>query len=91
MPLSWSNLWETVPPLNLWNFPSWEVLTNLEQRMKTVDLTDEELQAFKNIYEEQCLYEYLSYSESGKLQTDSYSSLFSKLGSDLKEGESKCR
>lgn len=87
MTLKWSNLWETIPPLNLWNFPSWEVLSNLEQKMTTVELTEEELQAFKAIYEGNCLHEYLSYSESGKLQVDGFSSLFSKLGIDLEKGE----
>ena len=55
--------------------------------MKSIELTEEELQVFKNIYDDNCLYECLSYSESGKLQEDGYSSLFTKLGIKVKEGE----
>lgn len=55
--------------------------------MKTVELTEEELQVFKTIYIDNALYEYLSYSESGKLYVDWYSSLFIKLGINLNKGE----
>jgi hypothetical protein len=51
--------------------------------MKTIELTEEELEAFKVIFINEQLGDYLSYSESGKLCKDSYSSLFTKLGISL--------
>jgi hypothetical protein len=53
--------------------------------MKTINLSDEELEAFRNMYEDNELWEYLSYYENGKLAKDAYSMLFSKLGIDLTE------
>ena len=53
--------------------------------MKTINLTDEELEAFRNMYEDNELWEYLSYYENGKLAKDAYSTLFSKLGINLTE------
>jgi len=48
-----------------------------------VELTKEELEAFKLIFLNEQLNEYLSYSESGHLCGDEYSSLFTKLGINL--------
>lgn len=48
--------------------------------MKTIKLTKEELEAFKLMFEDNDLTDYLSYSESGHLCEDAYSSLFRKLG-----------
>lgn len=53
--------------------------------MKTITLTKDEQEVFKRIYEENDLWEYLSYTESGKLAKDAYSTLFSKLGINLAE------
>lgn len=53
--------------------------------MKTITLTDEELEAFQTMYEDNALWDYLSYSESGKLAKDAYSTLFSKLDINLHE------
>lgn len=53
--------------------------------MKTINLSDEELEAFRSMYEDNGLWEYLSYTESGKLAKDAYSTLFSKLGINLTE------
>jgi hypothetical protein len=55
--------------------------------MKTITLTKEEQEAFKFIYNDALLKEYLSYSESGKLMEDVYSKLFIKLGINLRIGE----
>jgi hypothetical protein len=51
--------------------------------MKTIELTKEELEAFKVMFLDNELADYLSYSESGKLMKDAYSSLFTKLGINL--------
>lgn len=80
MKLTWSEL--NLPPLNLWNFPCWEVQQPLVQRMKTIELTKEELKALQFMFDED-LKAYLSYSESGKLCEDAYSKLFRKLGINL--------
>ncbi len=56
---------------------------NMVVKMKTIELTEEELAAFKQIFEDNELWEYFSYSESGKLCQDAYSSLCSKLGISL--------
>jgi len=52
-------------------------------RMKTITLTKEEQEAFKVIFTNEQLCDYLSYSESSKLCEDAYSSLFRKLGVSL--------
>lgn len=83
MKLTWAELKDSIPPLNLWNFPSWEVLQTKGKKMKTITLTKEELEAFKVIFTNEQLGDYLSYSESGKLGEDGYSSLFRKLGISL--------
>ena len=57
--------------------------------MKTIELTEEELQAFRDIYDENALYEYLDYEEGMEepvVKVDRFSSLFKKLGINL-EGE----
>ena len=51
--------------------------------MKTIELTKEELEAFKVIFTNEQLGDYLSYSESGTLCEDAYCSLFRKLGISL--------
>jgi len=51
--------------------------------MKIIELTKEELEAFKVMFANEQLVDYLSYSESGKLCEDEYSSLFRKLGISL--------
>jgi hypothetical protein len=48
-----------------------------------VNLTKEEQEAFKVMFDDNNLKDYLSYSESGKLYEDEYSSLFRKLGISL--------
>ena len=48
-----------------------------------VNLTKEEQEAFKVMFTEEQLEDYLSYSESGKLCEDAYSKLFRKLGINL--------
>jgi hypothetical protein len=85
MKLTWSEL--KIPPINLCNFPSWEVQLTKGKKMKTITLTKDELEAFVFIYNDALLKEYLFYSESGKLQKDSYASLFIKLGINLRIGE----
>jgi len=51
--------------------------------MKTIELTKEEQEAFKVMFTNEQLGDYLSYSESNKLCEDEYSSLFRKLGVSL--------
>ena len=87
MKLTWSELKDSIQPLNLWNFPSWEVLQTRGTTMKTIELTEEEIRAFRAIYITEQLSEYLSYSESGKLFKDEFSSLFVKLGINVKGEE----
>ena len=87
MKLTWSELKDSIPPLNLWNFPSWEVQLTKGKKMKTLDFTEEELAAFKELYITEQLSEYLSYSESGNLFKDEFSSLFVKLGINVKGEE----
>jgi len=53
--------------------------------MKIIELTKEELDAFKLIFLNEQLNEYLSYSENGHLCCDEYSSLFAKFGINLGE------
>jgi len=89
MKLTWAELKDSIPPLNLWNFPCWEVQQTKGNKMKTSELTKEELEAFKVIFTNEQLEYYLSYSESGKLCEDSFSSLFTKLGV-LNRGDNKC-
>ena len=49
-----------------------------------IELTPEELEAFASIYEDQALYEYLSYNEDiEELESSPYLSLFIKLGIDV--------
>ena len=84
MKLTWSELKDSIPPLNLWNFPSWEVLQTKGKSMKIIELTEEEQEALQFMFDED-LKSYLSYSESGKLCYDAYSSLFRKLGINLGE------
>jgi hypothetical protein len=48
-----------------------------------IELTKEELEAFKLIFNDNGLADYLSYSESGHLCNDKFSSLFTKLGITL--------
>jgi hypothetical protein len=81
MKLTWSEL--KIPPLNLRNFPCWKVQQPLVQSMKSIELSEEELEAFKVMVINEDLEGYLSYSESGKLMEDTYSSLFAKLGITL--------
>jgi len=83
MKLIWAELKDSIPPLNLWNFPSWEVQLTDGKTMKTIELTKEELEAFKVMFDNEQLGDYLSYSESGTLCEDEYSSLFRKLGIEL--------
>ena len=84
MKLTWSELKDSIPPLNLWNFPCWEVLQTTGKQMKTIELTEEEQEALQFMFDED-LKAYLSYSESGKLMEDTYSKLFRKLGINLTE------
>jgi hypothetical protein len=51
--------------------------------MKTIELTKDELEAFKVMFTNEELGDYLSYSESNKLCEDEYSKLFRKLGISL--------
>jgi len=51
--------------------------------MKPIELTKEELEAFKIMFDNEQLVDYLSYSEGSKLCEDEYSSLFRKLGISL--------
>ena len=37
MKLTWSELKDSIPPLNLWNFPSWEVQLTKGKKMKTIE------------------------------------------------------
>lgn len=51
--------------------------------MINIKLTEEELEAFSIIFDDNELSNYLSYSESGELCEDEYSNLFRKLGITL--------
>lgn len=49
-----------------------------------IELIPEELEAFATIYEDQGLYEYLSYNEeTEEIEPSPYLSLFTKLGIDV--------
>ncbi len=84
MPLTWSDL--LLPPINLWNFPEWKVPSLMkENKMTTIELTEEELIAFKGIYFDNELQEYMSFDVNGNLLKDKYFTLFTKL--DCVKGE----
>ena len=43
MKLTWSELKDSIPPLNLWNFPCWEVQLTKGKKMKTDNEVEEML------------------------------------------------
>lgn len=84
MPLTWKSLDDCLPPLNLWSYPAWVVPSLKEKETEVlIELTEEEVKAFKNIYEDNACYEYLTYTEEDVLLKDAYATLFTKLGIDV--------
>jgi len=76
--LTWADL--VLPPINLWSLPSWKAPLILEkkkgEKMKTIELTDEELEAFITIYNDNALWEYVDEFDN---ETKAFSTLFNKL------------
>lgn len=88
---NWLSYLLSIPSQHLFAFnpdePILETLEVIVQQLKDGSnyLTTEEFEAFSNMYEDNSLWEYLSYHENGKLAKDAYSTLFSKLGINLTE------
>lgn len=86
MPLTWASLEDSIPPLNLLNFPAWQVLLEKKQEkdMHTIELTDAEYETLHEIIQDYDLIGYLvEYNEEGELEDNIINSLFTKLGIDL--------
>ena len=85
-PANWLSYLLNIPSQHLFAFnpdePILEVLEAINKQLKEGSsyLTKEEFEAFNLMYENEHLYDYLSYTESGKLAKDEYHSLFIKLG-----------
>jgi hypothetical protein len=84
MPLTWASLEDSILPLNLLNFPAWQfpLEKKLEKKM-LVELTEEEVEAFKVMCDDNDLYAYVSYGKDGSVTQDAYATLLTKLGIDL--------